>query len=155
MDRTVKGDDALWLALTAWYVTVLALCATAGPGEGLFGAALALLPAAVHAWLYAPAAGLVAWLLSRCFELRQWSAPAGLVVSTLFALLFVGFLEVAQAWQQGRAPLVTHIGWAGLGILLTWVLIRVRPQPAVQPQMRADVLPFRRLAGRTRKGSSS
>lgn len=149
----MKGDDALWLGLTAWYLTVLALCATAGPGDGLIGEALQLLPPPVHTWLYAPAAGLLAWLLLRSLEVRDWSHPAAVVLSTVLALAFAALLELAQAWQRGQAPIVAHLGWASLGILLTWILHWLRPRTMVRSDAPADVISFRRAATRIRKGS--
>lgn len=155
MNRTEQTDDALWTAVTLWYLIVLSLCATAGPGAGLFGAALDLLPSSVHTWLYAPAAGLLAWLLTRSFLAREWPMAAAASVGAALALAFAVFLESAQAWQQARPFVPQHLVWAASGILLAWIVPRLTSHRAAQPPIPATVLPFRRVAGRSRKGSSS
>ncbi|MFO0773619.1 MAG: hypothetical protein U0172_03010 [Nitrospiraceae bacterium] len=155
MEPRAKGDDALWIGATIWYLTVLSLCATAGPGEGIFGALLHALPATVHAWLYAPAAGLLAWLLASSFAHREWSQGRSLAAATVLALFFSVLLEVAQAIHQSRSFLVGHIGWAAIGIVVGTIVLQLstnlRQQSApIHPT--AVVLPFRRTGGRTRKG---
>lgn len=156
MNRSEQADDALWIVITIWYLLVLALCATAGPGIGLFGAMLQLLPATVHAWLYAPAAGLLAWLLTRSFLTRSWSPLLATGMGTGLACAFTVFLESAQAWHQARPFLPQHLVWAGGGIVLAWLAPRLTTShTAAHPSLPATVIPFRRVTNRSRKGCSS
>jgi hypothetical protein len=152
-DRTMKSDDSLWMGLTIWYMTVLALCATASPGEGLFGPLLQLLPSPVHTWLYVPTAAILAWLLSHSLESRRWTSRTSTVFSALGALLFAALLEWAQARQAGRTFVWNHLMWASLGILFTWMFRIMWPCSTIRFVPPAKVIPFRRTAGHLRKGS--
>ena len=147
-----KGDDALWLGLTAWYMTVLALCATATPDQGFLGMLLSLLPPQLQAWLYAPAAGLLTYLLWHCISMRAWAAAGSLALSALISLVFAGTLEWAQAWQSGRAPVVAHLAWATLGILFMWCVWLIRSRRTGRPEMPVSAISLRHTAGRARKG---
>lgn len=149
----MRRDDVLWLGLTCWYMAVLALCATAAPGEGLFGALLAAIPPTVHTWLYVPTAGLLAWLLLHSFESRRWSPRVGLIASAVASLTFAFVLEWTQAWLGNRALDLTHVVWAATGILLTWMLWVLGARNAGRTVQPADVVPLRLVPGRTRKGS--
>ena len=149
----MKEDDALWLGLTAWSMTVLALCATASPGEGFVGLALALLPPDVHVWLHAPAAGLLAWLVLRGLERHGWAMSGSLASSAMLSLLFAGILEWPHPWQGARSPVMIHLGWAAIGIVLAWLFWVLRSRRVVRAALPATVIPFRRTTGRVRKGS--
>ncbi|GKS58398.1 hypothetical protein YTPLAS18_19250 [Nitrospira sp.] len=145
----MKGDDALWLGMTVWYMIVLALCATAAPDEGFLGMALAVLPPQVYAWSYAPAAGLLTWLLLQCLPAREWVPGGRFALSGVLSLLFVGTLEWAHAWQGERGPIWSHLAWAAFGILFTWFLVWLDSRRMARS---ASVIPFRAV-GRARKGS--
>ncbi len=149
----MRSDDVLWVGLTLWYMAVLALCATAAPGEGLFGLLLATIPPTVHTWLYVPTAGLLAWLLLHSFEARQWPRKVGLTGSAAVALGFAIALEWTQAWLGNRAPDLTHLVWATTGILLTWMLWVLGARNTGRTVQPAEVVPLRLVPGRTRKGS--
>lgn len=98
------------------YMGLLCLGAIIAPGVGLSGHLLVQLPTWLVDWAHAPGYGILAILLTRGLQRRDWALGSALAMAVAAAFAFGLFTEFLQSSVPGRHPSLGDLWVNAIGI---------------------------------------
>lgn len=111
------------LGLALGYMSLLYFGAMIAPGVGMSGLLMVQMPATLLDWAHAPGYGLLALLLTRGLQRRNWPSTYALAVAAAASFVFGMWTEVFQGSVPGRQPSIDDLMIDGMGIGLAVVVM--------------------------------
>lgn len=143
LKRGATERNVVRLSVIPIYMAFVYLGATAAPGVGIVGQAIASAPENLLQWSHAPIYGVFYWILARGLQQRGWPDLCAVTVAATTAFVFGIWMEIFQAAVPERTTSLEDLFHNGIGVGLAAIsmwhldtpqrMARREPIPSLQP----------------------